>query len=103
MECNGSLIVKHFVTPSPNGANEFDSSYPIVGDEDLLNDPLASIATNKLPRCRHLDERESEGGRWEGDRHIIRKYPPVRRCSWENERPQSAAIRLHREDTICTP
>ena len=69
MERDGSLVVEHFVTPSPNGADELDCPYPIVGYQDLLYHSLASIATNKLPRRSYLEEKEKErvGGR-EGER-----------------------------------
>ena len=68
MERDGSLVVEHFVAPSPNGADELDCTYPTVGYQDLLYHSLASIAMNKLPRCSYLEEKKAgkrvnEGGR----------------------------------------
>ena len=66
MEWN-SLVVGHFVAPPPNGADELDCPYPIVGYQDLLYHSLASIATNKLSRRSYLkiQGKEREGGRKE--------------------------------------
>ena len=54
MEANGSLIVEHFIAPSPHGANELHRPNAIVGNQDLLNDPLAVVTVDKLTGSGHL-------------------------------------------------
>ena len=54
MKRDGSLVVKHLITPSPHRADELHSSNTIVSDEDFLYHSLALIAVYKLSRSRHL-------------------------------------------------
>ena len=48
MEDYNPLIAKHLIGPASYGPDELDCSYPIVGHQDFLNNPLAIVTTDKL-------------------------------------------------------
>ena len=65
MEPNGSLVVEHFVTPSPHGADELHCPYPVVSHQYTVYHPVALVPVDKLSRCGHLvgGRGEREGGK----------------------------------------
>ena len=74
MKLYGSVISKHLICPPPDRPNKLDCSYPIVGNKDLLNHTLATIATNKFTWSCNLEEEEKEQkGGGVGRRRMRRK------------------------------
>lgn len=45
---NRLLIAEHLITPSPYGTHTLDGGNAIVGNEDLVDDPVAIEALDEL-------------------------------------------------------